>query len=78
MEQYYDQKWNSEYKKVKMKLENHYNSKLDQLEKEGLANIVHYQRTIRELIQEKEDYAQQLIEMGKLYRIEQADKIALQ
>ncbi len=37
-----------------------------------------YQRTIRELIHEKEDYEEQLIEVGKLYRVEQAEKRRLE
>jgi|LakMenEpi03Aug12_release.lakeMendotaPanAssembly.Ray.scaffolds.fasta_scaffold3426346_1 hypothetical protein len=39
MELYYDQKWNSEYIKVKSKLETTYNAKFDGLEKEGKATI---------------------------------------
>ena len=32
MEQYYDIKWNSQYKKVKLKLEQAYNLKIAELE----------------------------------------------
>ena len=39
MELYYDQKWNSEYKKVKIKLETTYCAKFDELEREGKNKI---------------------------------------
>jgi hypothetical protein len=40
MEQYYDQKWNSEYKKVKIKLEQTYKLKIAQLEEQSRLRLL--------------------------------------
>lgn len=40
MEKYYDQKWNSEYKKVKIKLEKAFNLKVSELEEASKLKLI--------------------------------------
>ena len=40
MEKHYDQKWNSQYKKVKIKLEQNYNLKIVQLEEQSQLRLL--------------------------------------
>jgi hypothetical protein len=47
LEQYYDQKWNSEYKKVKIKLETNYNLKIAELEEQTQLRMRSIENSLR-------------------------------
>lgn len=53
MEKYYDQKWNSEYKKVKIKLEKAFNLKVSELEEASKLKLINIEIELKNAQQQQ-------------------------